>query len=123
MFNFIKNDEGEDVKAFQWFIDNYDFSSQNPFVTIDMLWNFFYEKGQDKLASGIKEVLSCYTSRLEKELIESEKRVLKVILLLQAVSDRMSGNRDIFLPNDRNLTLAFEGTDLEFTAKISPGNC
>ena len=29
----------------------------------------------------------------------------------------MSGNRDIFLPNDRNLTLAFEGTDLEFTAK------
>lgn len=117
MFNFIKNDEGEDVKAFQWFIDNFDFSSQNPFVTIDMLWNFFYEKGQDKLASGIKEVLSCYTSRLEKELIEPEKRVLKVILLLQAVSDRMSGNRDIFLPNDRNLTLAFEGTDLEFTAK------
>lgn len=117
MFNFIKNDEGEDVKAFQWFIDNYDFSSQNPFVTIDMLWNFFYENGQDKLASGIKEVLSCYTSRLEKELIEPEKRVLKVILLLQAVSDRMSGNRDIFLPNDRNLTLAFEGTDLEFTAK------
>ena len=25
MFNFIKNDEGENVKAFQWFIDNYDF--------------------------------------------------------------------------------------------------
>lgn len=117
MFNFIKNDEGDDVKAFQWFIDNFDFSSQNPFVTIDMLWNFFYENGRDKLASGIKEVLSCYTSRLEKELIEPEKRVLKVILLLQAVSDRMSGNRDIFLPNDGNLTLAFEGTDLEFTAK------
>ena len=34
MFNFIKNDEGEDVKAFQWFIDNFDFSSQNPFVSI-----------------------------------------------------------------------------------------
>ncbi len=117
MFNFIKNDEGDDVKAFQWFIDNFDFSSQNPFVTIDMLWSFFYENGQDKLASGIKEVLSCYTSRLEKELIDPERRVLKTILLLQAVSDRMSGNRDIFLPNDRNLTLAFEGTDLEFSAK------
>ncbi len=117
MFNFIKNDEGDDVKAFQWFIDNFDFSSQNPFVTIDMLWSFFYESGQDRLASGIKEVLSCYTSKLENELIDPEKRVLKVILLLQAVSDRMSGNRDIFLPNDRNLTLAFEGTDLEFTAK------
>ena len=78
---------------------------------------FFYESGQDKLASGIKEVLNCYTSRLDKELLSEEKRVLKTILLLQAVSDRMSGNRDIFLPNDQNLTLAFEGTDLEFSAK------
>lgn len=116
MFNFIKNDEGDDVKAFQWFIDNYDFTSINPFVTIDMLWSFFYEKGQDKLASGIKEVLSSYTSRLEKELLDQEKRVLKTILLLQAVSDRMTGNREIFLPNQKNLSLAFEGTDLENTA-------
>ena len=29
----------------------------------------------------------------------------------------MTGNRDIFLPNDKNLTLAFEGTDLEMPAK------
>ncbi len=117
MFNFIKNDEGDNVKAFQWFIDKYDFSSQNPFITVDMLWSFFYESGQDKLASGIKEVLSCYTPKLNKDLIEDEKRVLKTILLLQAVSDRMTGNRDIFLPNDKNITLAFEGTDLEFPAK------
>lgn len=117
MFNFIKNDEGDDVKAFQWFIDNYDFSSQNPFITIDMLWSFFYESGQDKLATGIKEVLSCYTPKLNKDLMEDEKRVLKTILLLQAVSDRMTGNRDIFLPNDKNIGLAFEGTDLEFPAR------
>ncbi len=117
MFNFIKNDDGDDVKAFQWFIDNYDFSSRNPFITVDMLWSFFYESGQDKLASGIKEVLNCYTPKLNKELMEDEKRVLKTILLLQAVSERMTGNRDIFLPNDQNITLAFEGTDLEFPAK------
>lgn len=116
MFNFIKNDEGDDVKAFQWFIDNYDFSSTNPFVTIDMLWNFFYETGSQKLADGIREVLSCYTPKMDKELLEDEKRVLKVILLLQAISERMTGNRDIFLPNNKNLTMAFEGTDLEFTA-------
>ena len=54
---------------------------------------------------------------MDKELMEDEKRVLKVILLLQAISERMSGNRDIFLPNNKNLTLAFEGTDLEFTAQ------
>ena len=117
MFNFIKNDEGDNVKAFQWFINKYDFSSPNPFITVDMLWSFFYENGQDKLASGIKEVLSCYTAKIDKELIEEEKRVLKTILLLQAVSDRMSGNKDIFLPNDKNLTMAFEGTDIEFSAK------
>ena len=99
------------------FIDRYDFSSQNPFVTIDMLWNFFYETGSQKLADGIREVLSCYTQKMDKELMEDEKRVLKVILLLQAISERMSGNRDIFLPNNKNLTLAFEGTDLEFTAQ------
>ena len=116
MFNFIKNDEGEQVHAFQWFIDNYDFKSRNPFLTADMLWNFFYETGSQKLADGIKEVLSCYTPKLDKELLEDEKSVLKVILLLQAVSERMTGNRDIFLPNNRNLELAFEGTDLEFTA-------
>lgn len=103
MFNFIKNDEGEQVHAFQWFIDNYDFKSRNPFLTADMLWNFFYETGSQKLADGIKEVLSCYTPKLDKELLEDEKSVLKVILLLQAVSERMTGNRDIFLPNNRNL--------------------
>lgn len=121
MFNFIKNDEGDDVKAFQWFIDKYGFNSENPFLTVDMLWSFFYEGGKDKLASGIKEVLSSYTSRLDKELLEPEKKVLKTILLLQAVSDRMTGNREIFLPNDRNLTLAFEGTDLEMQAKNIAG--
>lgn len=117
MFNFIKNDEGTDVKAFQWFINNYDFNSQCPFVTIDLLWSFFYEHGQDKLASGIREVLSCYTSRIENQLLLDERRVLKTILLLQAVSERMSGKKDIFLPNDANLSLAFEGTDLELKAR------
>nr|WP_031492453.1 hypothetical protein [Succinivibrio dextrinosolvens] len=117
MFNFIKNDEGEDVHAFQWFIDNYDFTSSNSFLTVDMLWSFFYESGIDKLAPGIKEILSCYTPKLNKELVEDEQRVLKTILLLQAVSERMTGNRDIFLPNDRNLSLAFEGSDLDFRTK------
>lgn len=115
MFNFIKNDDGEDIKAFQWFIDNFDFHSTNPFLTVDMLWDFFYDKGKDALAKSIKEVLDTYPKHDEK-LLEVEQRVLKVILLLQAISDRMSGNHDIFLPNDKNLTLAFEGTDIEMQA-------
>lgn len=116
MFNFIKNDEGDDVQAFQWFIDNFDFTSQNPFITADMLWNFFYDSGKDKLTSSMREVLSCYTPRMDKELLDVEKRVLKTILLLQSVSERMADKSDIFLPNNKNLSLAFEGTDLAFTA-------
>lgn len=116
MFNFIKNDEGDNVKAFQWFIDHYGFTSQNPYVTVDMLWSFFYENGQDKLASSFKDVLSFYTPKIDKSLIEEEKKVLKAILLLQAVSERMVGNRDVFLPNEKNLSLVFEGTDLELQA-------
>ena len=54
---------------------------------------------------------------MEKELLEQERKVLKTILLLQAVSDRMVGDKQVFLPNDRNLTLAFEGTGLEMQAK------
>ncbi len=116
MFTFIKNDEGEDVQAFQWFIDRYDFKSTNPFFTADMLWNFFYETGSEKLTSSIKNVLSCYTAKLDNTLMDEQKRVLKTILLLQAVSENMSGKQEVFLPNNKNLSLAFEGTDLEGSA-------
>lgn len=116
MFNFIKNDEGDDVHAFQWFIDHFDFSSQNPFLTVDMLWDFFYGKGRDRLAKSIRDILDTYPKDAQQKLIEPEQRVLKVILLLQAISERMSGNKKIFEPNDQNLTLAFEGTDLDFAA-------
>ena len=121
MFNFIKNDEGDSVHAFQWFIDNFDFSSINPYLTADMLWNYFYETGGERLSDSIKQVLGSFTPKLAKELREDEQRVLKVILLLQAVSERMSGDRDIFLPNNKNLSLAFEGTDLEYTASKIAG--
>ena len=46
MFDFIKNDKGDEVKGFQWFIDNYGPEDENPLLTIDMLWDFFYEKGK-----------------------------------------------------------------------------
>jgi len=37
MFDFIKNDRGDEIKGFQWFIDNYGPEDENPLLTIDML--------------------------------------------------------------------------------------
>lgn len=53
MFDFIKNDRGDEIKGFQWFIDENDpYESDNPLLTIDMLWEFFYEKGKEFLSHG-----------------------------------------------------------------------
>ena len=44
MFDFIK--VRDDSQAFQWFISNYGPDDDYPLLTIDMLWDFFYEKGK-----------------------------------------------------------------------------
>ena len=51
MFNFIKSDETEDLHAFQWFINTH--TPDNPdILTMDYLWDFFYEKGRDEHGTG-----------------------------------------------------------------------
>ena len=63
MFDFIKNDRGDEIKGFQWFIDNYGPDDDNPLLTIDMLWEFFYDKGKEYLSQDIpfhfRLLLSC----------------------------------------------------------------
>lgn len=128
MFDFIKNDTGNTIKGFQWFIDNYGVSgghyvevdgttvsTQNPLLTIDMLWDFFYEKGENRLSGNILMLLNNY-KRLSTGLLPDEKRVLKTILLLQAISQNVDGNVELFVPNPKNIELAFEGSDLENSA-------
>ena len=40
MFDFIKNDRGDDTKAFQWFIKNSGPLDENPLLTIDTFFIF-----------------------------------------------------------------------------------
>lgn len=113
MFDFIKNDRGEDVKGFQWFINNFGpLDDDNPFLTVDMLWSFFYDMGKDGLSPDIRNVLDYYP-RLEKtgHLDKNEKAVLKAVLLFQAISKSANDSVEIYKPNEKNLTLAFEGTE------------
>lgn len=78
-----------------------------------MLWDFFYEKGKEFLSHDIRTILDCFPLSKSKHLDENEERVLKTILLLQAISQRTGNTVDLFIPDERNLDNAFDGTDLE----------
>ena len=113
MFDFIKNDRGEELKGFIWFIKNCGPYDQNPFLTIDMIWEFFYERQRDKLTQDIRQVLDCYNLARDKRLGEDEKRVFKTVLLLQAVFEGTGKSFSLFRPTENNINNAFIGTDLD----------
>lgn len=113
MFDFIKNNRGDEIQGFQYFIDHCGPDDDNPYLTVDMLWDFFYEKGKEFLSHDIRTILDCYPLSESKNLDENEKRVLKTILLLQAISQRTGNTVELFVPDERNLDNAFDGTDLE----------
>lgn len=112
MFDFIKNDRGDEVKGFQWFIDNLGPDDEDPLLTIDMLWDFFYEKGKENLAGSIRTILDCYNRQNVSLLSSDEKKVLKTTLLLQSISQKVGDSVELFIPNERNLNYAFEGSRL-----------
>lgn len=113
MFDFIKNDRGDEIKGFQWFIDNFGPEDDNPLLTIDMLWEFFYDQGRDLLTQNIRSILDYFTRRSNQKLDPDEKRVLKTVLLLDAISQHAGETVDLLIPNEKNIDLAFEGSDLE----------
>lgn len=118
MFDFIKSSNTDDVKAFQWFIKNTGPFDDHPLLTVDMLWNFFYEKGRDNLTSDIRLILDTFPQ--QQSLREDEKSVLKAILIMQAIDQRLGGTIDLFKATKQNLSYVFEGIpDLENTKSAS----
>lgn len=114
MFDFIKSSNTDDVKAFQWFIENMGPFDDHPLLTVDMLWNFFYEKGRDNLTSDIRLILDTFPQ--QQNLRDDEKVVLKAILIMQAIDQRLGGTIDLFKATEQNLSYVFEGIpDLEGT--------
>lgn len=111
MFDFIKNDRGDDIKGFQWYIKNCGPYDENPLLTIDMLWEFFYENGKELLTPDIRAILDCYPRAAAHKLDRDENRVLKAVLLLQAISQRTGNTVELYIPNDKNLDNAFEGSN------------
>ncbi|WP_322181556.1 hypothetical protein [Neglectibacter caecimuris] len=116
MFDFIKNDRGDEIKGFQWFIDNYGPEDDNPLLTVDMLWEFFYDKGKEYLSHDIRSILDYYNRAGNQRLDSDQKRVLKTVLLLQAISQYAGDSVELFIPNEKNINNAFEGTDMDGSA-------
>lgn len=116
MFDFIKNDRGDEIKGFQWFIDNFGPEDDNPLLTVDMLWEFFYDKGKEYLAHDIRSILDYFNRAGNQRLDSDQKRVLKTVLLLQAISQYAGDSVDLFIPNEKNINNAFEGTDMDGSA-------
>jgi hypothetical protein len=118
MFDFIKSANTDDVKAFQWFIENTGPFDDHPLLTVDMLWNFFYEKGKDNLTPDIRLILDTFPQ--QQNLRADEKRVLKAILIMQAIDQRLGGAIDLFKATEQHIGYVFEGiTDLEGTKSVN----
>lgn len=112
MFDFIKNNG--DYKAFQWFIEHYGpLDGTTALLTVDMLWDFFYETGKDNLSLPIRNILDTYKKSEQHRLEAEEQRVLKTILIMQAVSTHLNDAIPLFITSEQNLYLCFEGTDYE----------
>lgn len=79
-------------------------------------WEFFYDKGKEYLAHDIRSILDYYNRAGNQRLDSDQKRVLKTILLLQAISQYAGDSVELFIPNEKNINNAFEGTDMEGSA-------
>lgn len=110
MFDFIISNDMTDAKGFKWYINTYGPDDEQNLLTVDLLWDFFYGKGQNGMNDDVRGVLESYQTLRADKLTPDEQRVFRTILLLQAVSLRVSGN-ELLTPNKENVDLSFAGTD------------
>lgn len=107
MFDFIKITNADDTQAFQWFIEKTGPDDDHPLLTVDMLWDFFYVKGRDNLTADIRMILDTFPQ--QQNLREDEKRVLKTILIMQAIDKRLGGTIELLKPTEQNISYVYEG--------------
>lgn len=110
MFDFIISNDMTDAKGFKWFIHTYGAQDEINLLTIDLLWDFFCGKQKLGLNDDVRGVLDSYNTLQLDKLNEDEKRVVKTILLFQAISLHIAGN-ELLAPNKENLDMAFGGTE------------
>lgn len=110
MFDFIISNDMTEAKGFKWFINQYGPLDSVNLLTIDMLWDFFTGKDQNGLNDDVRVILDSYRLLRKERLTLDQERVFKTVLLLEAISLRVS-NVELLRPNEQNIDLAFNGTD------------
>lgn len=118
MFDFVIN-ESEDTRGFKWYINNHGpFDKTDNILTVDLLWDFFAGKQISGLADDVRSIFMSYDGLKPESLLPEEKKVLKTILILQAVSVRIS-NDELLSPSAETLDLSFRGTDWSINKAVS----
>lgn len=118
MFDFVIN-ESEDTRGFKWYINNHGpMDRMDNILTVDLLWDFFAGKQINGLADDVRSIFMSYDGLKPESLLPEEKKVLKTILILQAVSVRIS-NDELLSPSTETLDLSFRGTDWSINKAVS----
>lgn len=109
MFDFIISND-ENSQGFKWFIRTHSpFDNKSNILTIDMLWEYFCGKQVNGLSDDVKGIFLSYDGLKPEKLQPDEQRILKTILILQAISLRIS-NDALLTASEETLDLAFSGT-------------
>lgn len=107
------NDSDENIlacRAFKWFINHNGVMSPNNLMTVDMLWDFFNAKAGGNMNPDALEILNNFdTLTSEYHLNPEEQRVLRTVLLMNAICTRVQ-EADMLIPTYENIDLAFLGT-------------
>lgn len=121
MFDFIvardpdaDNGHSEDgslvCRGFKWFINHHGALQHDNLMTVDMLWDFFNIKAGGNMNPDALAILSNFdTLSSEYKLNSDEQRVLKTVLLMNAICTRVM-EADMLVPTYENIDLAFLGT-------------
>ncbi|MCM1529336.1 MAG: hypothetical protein NC093_04995 [Alistipes sp.] len=118
MFDFVIN-ESEETRGFKWYINNHGpLDKMENILTVDLLWDFFAGKQISGLADDVRSIFMSYDGLKPESLLPEEKKVLKTILILQAVSVRIS-NDELLSPTAETLDLSFRGTDWSINKAVS----
>lgn len=122
MFDFIvardpdedRIDDSDDnilaCRAFKWFINHHNALGQDNLMTVDMLWDFFNANAGGNMNPDALEILNNFdTLTSEYHLSPDEQRVLRTVLLMNAICTRVH-EADMLVPTYENIDLAFLGT-------------
>lgn len=113
MFEYIKDGQA-DFKSnnFKSFIHRNGPYSSTPYLTCDVLWDYFFSDRNASLGKGLENLHHAYLRAADnKSLDEEAKAILKTTLLLQGLSEK-AFNTSILRPTQKNLNFAFSGSEI-----------